>query len=119
MDDVEHAVPPESYWDKKNHLQPLIGKQVFRDAPRGWTYTGFTQAPGKCVNMSSKPSKSSETGLPSSLYIDNDHCRVMFVPKPAIPGGYVNFSQAASGVYNGTGYQFKSSYDKPSTEEKK
>lgn len=115
MDSCEHAVPPDSYWDRKNHIQPFNGKQIFRDGPRTWTYSGITQAPGKCVNMDSAPSKSSETGLPASLYSDNDHCRIVLVPKVPIPGGSVKLITAV----NNAQYQFKSSYDKPAEEQQK
>ena len=104
MGSIERNTPAE--WDRKT-LEPVIGQGMHRAAPRGLTQVGFVQASG--VNQ----------GVASVHVHDNDHCRLMMVKKPVIPGGSTLISQ--NDALRNTQYQFKSSYDEQpkSGEEKK
>lgn len=89
MDNAERNTqeyPREGY----THIEPVIDRNIFRMGPRPHLY-GFTRG-GTAV---------------SNELNDNDHCRIVFVPKPAVAGGSVSLARATEKAQ----YTFKSSYD--------
>ena len=99
MDDAERstqAYPRDSY----HRMEPVIGKNIYRETPRP-CMTGFIQG-GVSVN---------------TTFTDNDHCRIVFIPKPAVTGGSTTLLQ--KNAQASAKYTFKSSYDEQPVAEKK
>ncbi len=86
---------PEYKRDGYSTIEPVIGKGVFRQGPRP-AGVGFMQGGVALCNE-------------FKGHTDNDHCRIVFVQKPAFAGASVNKVQATQNMQ----YTFKSSLDSP------
>ena len=89
--------------DGFNTIEPAVNAGIYRTGPRPAAFGIIQGGQSLCSEYKG--------------FTDNDHCRIVFVPKPNFIGG--SNTAAKMQAMRSAQYTFKSSLDKPAEEVKK